>query len=157
MTDAPADQAVYLETNFFIKAVEGTADTSALPKKLLEVLRSRQGLAVTSEITFAEILAPPKRAEALPIHIKRRVYLDLLLFSGFIELIPVSRDILLETADLRAVARLKLPDAIHLVSAIRSKCRYFVSSDTDFKRMPAGMTLVNPDEQGIGELLKAIT
>src|SRR5476649_435131 len=135
MTDAPADQAVYLESNFFIKAVEGTAETSASPKRLLEVLRKRPGVAVTSEITFAETLAPPRRADALPLHIKRRAYLDLLLWNGFITLIPVSRDILIETADLRVVARMKLPDAIHLVSAIRSKCRFIVSGDSDFKKL----------------------
>lgn len=156
MTDAPAAQAVYLETNFFIKAVEGTAEASAAPKRLIEVLRARPGIAVTSEITFAETLAPPKRADALPLHIKRRAYLDLLLWSGFIALIPVSRDILIETADLRAAARLKLPDAIHLVSAVRGKCRYLVSADSDFHKLPVGMTLVNPDEQGIGSLLRAL-
>jgi predicted nucleic acid-binding protein len=153
MTDS-AGRAVYLETNFFIKAVEGTADASASPKLLLEALRARPGIAVTSEITFAETLAPPKRADALPLHIKRRAYLDLLLWSGFIALIPVSRDILIETADLRTAAKMKLPDAIHLVSAIRGKCRYLVSADSDFRKLPTGMTLVKPDEQGIKNLLK---
>jgi predicted nucleic acid-binding protein len=156
MTDAPSGQAIYLETNFFIKAVEGTAETSASPKKLLTILRSRPGIAVTSEITFAETLAPPKRADALPLHMKRRAYFDLLLWSGFIGLIPVSRDILIETADLRMVARMKLPDAIHLVSAIRGKCRYLVSADGDFRKLPVGMTLVRPDDGGIESLLRAI-
>jgi hypothetical protein len=35
MTDAPVGQAVYLETNFFIKAVEGTPETSSPPKRLI--------------------------------------------------------------------------------------------------------------------------
>jgi hypothetical protein len=57
MTDATVSRAVYLETNFFIKAVEGTA--SAAPKRLIEALRTRPGIAMTSEITLAEALAPP--------------------------------------------------------------------------------------------------
>lgn len=150
-------QSVYLETNFFIKAVEGTTETAAAPKRLIAHLRSHPGTAFTSEITFAEPLAPPRRADALPLHVKRRVYLDLLLWSGFISLIPVSRDVLIETADLRTVARMKLPDAIHLVSAIRAKCEYLVSSDKDFTRLPAGMAHVKPDDEGINKLLKVLT
>ena len=156
MTEVTPSHSVYLETNFFIKAVEGTSEASAPPKKLIEVLRSRRGIAITSELTFAETLAHPKRADALPLHIKRRVYLDLLLWSGFIALIPVSRDILIETADLRTIVRIKLPDAIHLVSAVRGKCRYLVSADRDFDRLPNGMTRVEPDEQGIASLLKVL-
>jgi predicted nucleic acid-binding protein len=157
MTNGLSHQPVYLETNFFIKAVEGLSEVAAPPKKLIEVLLTRPGLGVTSEITFAETLAPPTRADALPLHIKRRVYLDLLLWSQFITLVPVSRDVLIETADLRSVARMKLPDAIHLVSAIRSKCRYLVSSDSDFDDLPDGMERVKPDAGGIEGLLKVFT
>jgi len=156
MSDAAVGRAVYLETNFFIKAVEGTEEASTAPKKLIEVLRSRPGVAVTSEITFAEVLAPPKRTDALPLHVKRRVYLDLLLWSRFVVLVPVSRDILLETADLRSVARMKRPDAIHLVSAIHRNCRYLVSGDSDFDKLPDGMTRVNTDERGIEGLLQVL-
>jgi predicted nucleic acid-binding protein len=52
---------------------------------------------------------------------------------------------------------MKLPDAIHLVSAIRSKCRYLVSSDSDFDDLPDGMERVKPDAGGIEGLLKVFT
>ncbi|MDO8876721.1 MAG: PIN domain-containing protein [Pseudolabrys sp.] len=156
MTDAVQDQLVYLDANVFIHAVEGTPETAAGPVKLLDFLRRNPGLAATSEITFAESLATPQRQDALPLQIKRRAYLDLLLWSAFIRLVPVSRDVLIETADLRAVARLKLPDAVHLVSAIRARCRYFVSSDKDFHKLPSGMTFVTPDVLSIDGLLKAL-
>src|ERR1700682_775969 len=83
---------------------------------------------------------------------KRRAYLDLLVWSAFIRLIPVSRDILIETADLSTVAKFKLPDAIHLVSARRSGCRLFVSTDRDFDKLPQGMERINPDEDGLSRL-----
>lgn len=156
MTEAPTG-IIYLDTNFFIKAVEGTKETAAPAKKLIEVLRQRSaGLAVASEITFAEVLAPSKRVDALSPDIKRRVYLDLLLWSKFIGLIPVSRSILIETADLRVVAPLKLPDAIHLTSAIQSGCRFFVSTDKDFSRLPVGMERVNFDEKSLSRLIKEL-
>jgi predicted nucleic acid-binding protein len=147
-------QPIYLETNFFIKAVEGTSEVAAPPRKLIQALRARRGLAATSEITVAETLAPPQRKDAMPLHIKRRAYLNLLLWSGFITLIPVSRDILLDTADLRGVKRMKLPDAIHLVSAMRCQCRHLVSSDSDFDGLPQGMVRIEPDHDGIETLLK---
>lgn len=156
MIDAAPRPAIYLETNFFIKAVEGTAEAAEPPRSLIEILRARPGLAVTSEITFAETLAPPVRSDALPLHLKRRAYLDLLLWSRFVALVPVSRDVLIETADLRGTRRMKLPDAIHLVTAIRSQRHFIVSSDTDFDRLPEGMARIEPNEEGIGELLKVL-
>jgi predicted nucleic acid-binding protein len=153
MTEAPSS-LIYLDTNFFIKAVEGLVDAAAPAKALIEALRrQRAGIAATSEITFAEVLAPPKRPDALPLHVKRRVYLDLLLWSGFVALIPVSRDILIETAALRAVGRFKLRDAIHLASAVRVQCRFFVSADRDFDTMPDGMERVNCDHDDLPRLL----
>jgi predicted nucleic acid-binding protein len=131
-------------------------ETAGPPKRLLALLRTQPRIACTSELTLAELLAPPKRSDALPLQMKRRAYLDLLVWSGFIALIPVTRDILIETADLRAVTRLRLADAIHLASGIRAGCQYLVTSDTDFKNMPAGMQRIEPDEAGIDHIMKVL-
>jgi predicted nucleic acid-binding protein len=157
MTEPPAS-IIYLDTNVFIKAVEGTDEAAAPAKRLIATLRrQRAGIAATSEITFAEVLASPKRSDALPLHIKRRAYLDLLVWGAFITLIPVNRDILIETADLSTVARFKLPDAVHLVSARRSGCRFFVSADKDFDKLPHGMERIDPDENGLSRLMKQLS
>jgi predicted nucleic acid-binding protein len=156
MTESPTS-LIYLDTNVFIKAVEGLDEAAAPAKALIETLRDqRAGIAATSEITFAEVLAPTKRADALPLHMKRRAYLDLLLWSGFVALVPVSRNILIETAALRAVGRFKLPDAVHLVSAIHVRCRFFVSADRDFDQMPEGMERMNCDHDNLPRLLQAL-
>ena len=146
---------IYLDANSFIYAVEGDATTAEPIKTLFFALRQNPGMAITSELTLAEVLAPPDRKDALPLHVKRRLYLDLLVWSRFIDLKPVSRDVLYETADLRNVAKMKLPDAIHLVTAIQNKCRYFVSKDRRLK-IPRGMKLVPPDKNGIAQVLKEI-
>jgi predicted nucleic acid-binding protein len=149
---------LYLDTNVFIKAVEGLDEAAAPAKTLINILRrQRAGVAATSEITFAEVLAPSKQADALPLHIKRRVYLDLLLWSGFVTLIPVSRDILIETATLRVTNRFKLPDAVHLVSALHLRCRFFVSADRDFDKLPEGIERVNCDQDNLPRLLEALS
>jgi predicted nucleic acid-binding protein len=157
MTESPSS-LIYLDTNVFIRAVEGLDEAAAPAKTLIKTLRQqRAGIAATSEITFAEVLAPSKQADALPVHMKRRAYLDLLLWSGFVALIPVSRNILIETASLRAVARLKLPDAVHLVSAIHVRCRFFVSADRDFDKMPEGMERVSCDHDNLPRLLNGLS
>jgi predicted nucleic acid-binding protein len=153
-----ASSLIYLDTNVFIRAVEGLDEAAAPAKTLIEILRhQRVGIAATSEITFAEVLAPTKRTDALPLHMKRRAYLDLLLWSGFLALVPVSREILIETAGLRAVSRFKLPDAVHLVSAIHARCRFFVSADRDFDQLPEGMERVSCDQDNLPRLLKAFS
>ncbi|MGB8401343.1 type II toxin-antitoxin system VapC family toxin [Bradyrhizobium sp.] len=155
MTEA-SSSFIYLDTNVFIKAVEGLDEAAAPAKTLIRTLRrQRAGMAATSEITFAEVLAPSKQAGALPLHTKRRAYLDLLLWSGFVALIPVSRNILIETAALRATGNLKLPDAIQLASAIL--CRFFVSADKDFNRMPEGMERLKCDHDDLTRLLKELS
>jgi predicted nucleic acid-binding protein len=156
MTEAPSSP-IYLDTNFFIKAVEGLDDAAAPAKTLIDTLRQRPGIAATSEITFAEVLAPSRQADAMPPQMKRRAYLDLLLWSGFVALIPVSRSILIETATLRTVGRFKLPDAIHLVSAIQVQCRFFVSADKDFDKMPEGIERVDCNQDSLARLLKALS
>jgi predicted nucleic acid-binding protein len=154
MTESPPS-VIYLDTNVFIRAVEGLDEAAAPAKTLIKTLRDqRVGIAATSEITFAEVLAPSKQANALPLHMKRRAYLDLLLWSGFVALIPVSRNILIETAALRNAGRLKLPDAIHLVSAIHLRCRFFVSADRDFDK---GMERVNGDHDSLPRLLNGLS
>jgi predicted nucleic acid-binding protein len=155
MTDL-SNKRVYVDSNVSIYAVEGVPATAGPAKKLIAFLRTQRGLMVTSDIALAEVLAPSKRPGAWPLHIKRRVYLDLLIFSGAVALVPVTRDILIRTADLRNVTRLKLPDAIHLVSAIQHDCKFIVTGDADFKTLPPGIKHVSPDEQGIESLLQEL-
>ena len=138
MTESPTKR-VYVDSNVLIYAVEGDPATADPAKKLIRFLRDKTDLMFTSEIALAEVLAPPKGATAWPLDVKRRLYLDLLVFSGAINLIPVSRDILIGTAELRKAISLKVPDAIHLMSAIRFECKFMVSADAGFRRLPAGM------------------
>ncbi len=149
---------VYLESNVFIYAVEGLGETAAPTKRLIDRVRTGGHPAlVTSELTLAEVLAPEKRADALSPEMKRDAYLGLLVESGLITLVEVSRSILIDTAELRSRTRLKLPDAIHLVSALAAGCRYFVSGDRDYAQMPEGIGLVRPDATGIAALLAQLT
>ena len=144
----------YLDTNVFIDAIEGPEAISAPMKALLEAGRAKRGAFVTSELTLAEVLGP-SGGQSLPVDLKR-AYLDLIVWSGFVDLKPVTRDVLYETASLRQFARLKLLDAIHLATAVRSECRFFVSRDQDFKQLPIGMEKVTSDSPALDGLMEAL-
>jgi len=158
MTDEQSTIVVYLDAMTFIFAIEGEPANSGPGKLLLDRLRTRPGSGVTSELTLAEILAGSDLPRSPPI---KRAYLDLIVWSKFLDLVPISRDILYESAKLRFEHRqtqgrkLKLPDAIHLATAIRRKCRYFISADKEI-RPPVDMKRIAPDADGVDEILKVL-
>lgn len=55
---------------------------------------------------------------------------------------PVTRDLLLDAARLRAETRLRLPDAIHMATATRFGCRCFLTEDRDMKSA-AGLGIIS--------------
>jgi predicted nucleic acid-binding protein len=155
MTDDDINPAMYVDANPFIYLIEGGDDIASAMQQLFDVLRSSPESAATSELTLAEVLAKARS----PIH--RRSYLDLILWSRAIHLVPVSRDLLIETADYRRGAASssssmpKLPDAIHAVTALRSGCRFILSNDNRFT-LPAGMRQFAPTPQGTAALVKEL-
>jgi predicted nucleic acid-binding protein len=148
---------VYLDSNPIAYAVEGTPELASTIKQLFFVLRQRPGSAITSELTLAEVL--PKR------RVPDRDFLELLIWSGTFDLRPVTRSILTETAEYRRaassiqpdgrVAMPKLPDAIHVVTAIHGRCDYFVSSDTRI-RLPEGIKLVSANALSLASLIREL-
>src|SRR3954468_2969983 len=123
MTEVWNFSRIYLDSNVFIYALEGAPDLALLLERLFECFRLKYGLAVTSELSLAEVLP-----NATTLH--RRHYLNLIRWSRIFELAPVSRDILIEIASYRKAAGMpKLPDAIHVVTAIRSNCSIILSAD----------------------------
>jgi predicted nucleic acid-binding protein len=147
---------IYLDTNVFIFLIEGEPSVAEPLLELFEMLAGRPLVAWTSEITIAETLAPPRRAGALPLAEKQSKYLDLLIHSNIVQLVPVDRDILIRTAELREAMRHRLADAIHVASAARSNCSVFVSGDTDARRLPAGLSWIVPDRDGVRMIMEAL-
>ncbi len=158
MTEGASASLVYLDAMTFIFAVEGKLEIAAPLRALFDMLRRRSGTGVTSELTLAEVFAG---ADKPPNPVTRRAYMDLIVWSKSINLVPISREVLYESADLRFVHRegyrkkLHLPDAIHLTTAIQARCKYFMSADKGI-RPPVGMTKILPDSGGVAEIQKAL-
>jgi predicted nucleic acid-binding protein len=155
MTDRQRNRRIYFDANAFIYAIEGVDVISGLLHSLFAALKHQTRLAGTSEFTLAEVL--PK-ANA----VQRRSYFTLILHSGLFDLLPVTRDILIETADYRRNrarpsfevhgSMPKLPDAVHVVTAIKAGCNTFVSFDRGLK-LPVGLDRVGLEE---GRLLQLV-
>jgi predicted nucleic acid-binding protein len=158
MTEDTSAAIVYLDSMTFIFSIEGERSVSEPATALIELLRKHPGAGITSELTLAEVLAGCEQVRSPSI---RRAYFDLILWSKFVDLVPINREILCESAELRFAhkhthgKKLKLPDAIHLVTAIQRRCRYFVSADKGIKT-PVDMKKIAPDASGIAELLRVV-
>ncbi len=111
IVNAIRGRRVYLDANIFIYAVEGYPDLS---EELTELFDSFDGgtlVAITSELTLAEVLVQPLMENNLEVE---AAYRKAVQSSAVLEVVPISRDILVEAARLRSQqTKLKLPDAIH--------------------------------------------
>lgn len=151
MTKPVGESRIYFDANPLIYAIEGVESIAEPIRKVLGLLSRRPGVAVTSELTLAEVL--PKAA--VP---RRRSYLNLIIF----DLRPVTRDILVETADYRRKAKgrdgamPKLPDSIHIVTAIQFECHTILSSDIRMK-LPTGFSVVSPDQENLARLVEELS
>jgi predicted nucleic acid-binding protein len=121
---------VYLDSCILIAAF-GTDTAAPVSEPLLEMIGSvgpsDTPPFVTSELTLAESLVRAVRDNDQD----RLNSLDNLVTSNaWLDVMPVSRETLWGAASLRAwYAHLKLPDAIHIATAIASDCPHFLTDD----------------------------
>jgi predicted nucleic acid-binding protein len=153
MIEDAAARMIYLDTNVFILAFEGDPERYPYLRHFFNILAHRQGSAITSELTLAEVLAPHRSVGREESTI---FYQNLLVESGFIDLRPVTRSVLVQTAELRKHFRHKLPDAIHIVTSLQAGYRYFVSADKDGGRLPSELIHAMPDAASVGMWMDAL-
>jgi predicted nucleic acid-binding protein len=128
--------SVYLDANVFIEMWEnrGTPDSEKIWDMFSRGL-SRGWRFVSSELSLAEVLVKPifdakqtgdwRLVDAYRFHIYDK--------GLFQRIVPIFRDILDMAANVRSENKaIKLPDAIHLSTALIEKCSAFVSNDTRF-------------------------
>lgn len=135
----PASAIVYLDSNAIIEIIEGEARSFREFADLSEAKAVRSG---TSELTYAEVLVGGLKDGASPLV---EIYENLFSSSGPLEVIPVAKAILRESAVIQASLGNKCIDSIHVATARVLGCSLFVSADKRMK-LPAGMTRVSVDE-----------
>ena len=127
----PSSGLVYVDTQIVIYSVETHAPYWAALQPLWRTTQTAGISVVTSELTLMEALVRPLRDgdDALTTAYEQ------LFQSREIRLIPISRPILREAARLRAVSRLRTPDALHAAPAVLSNCAMFLTNDQSFRQI----------------------
>lgn len=126
----PKGTRVYLDTNVWIYALEGYTEFVASVTALFARIDAGELVAVTSELTVAEVLVKPFANGNAEL---QQQYTELLQPSESLLVIPVSKALWIDAAGLRAKhTSLKLPDAVHAATAIANAAIDFISNDSRF-------------------------
>ena len=122
-----------VDTAIFIYFIE--EDPRFLPHILPLFAEADEGKRdlVTSALTLLEVLVVPHRAGNTQL---AKRYELLLTRSRGIRMTELSRDQLRAAAQLRAATGVKTPDALHLVSALTTGCRTFLTNDRRLPKVP---------------------
>ena len=127
---------IYLDTNIFVHAFErvplhGREISNELVMFLARKPGSTQPAILTSQFTFAELWVKPYQVKNDDLI---NLYDNLAYSSNFIEVHSVDLVVLRGAAVLRSrYPSLKMPDALHISTAIRHQCKYFLTSDLRIK------------------------
>jgi predicted nucleic acid-binding protein len=163
-----AASRLYVDTNIFIYAFE---NRDALAEKLLELISLNEGrerpFLAMSELVLAELMvAPLKASNATPVEL----YDNISIGNAFVSVAAITRDVLWHAAQLRSqVASLRLPDAIHLSTAMLLQCTHFLTADTRLKgdysvapsrlvppQLTAQTSIIRPEISAIDEIMAGI-
>lgn len=121
------ESRIYWDTNIFIMLREQSGACHELLWNILEALKNRARPFYTSLLTFSELKVKPlQNADADLV----RTYEEWPVSSQWLDVLPVEKPVLEGAAVLRAGSKgLKLPDAIHVATALHVRCTYFLTSD----------------------------
>ncbi len=127
---ALAGQKIYLDANIIIYLLEGFEPFAPTLSRLLEAIELGQVTCITSEMTVAEVLVRPFKQEATDLI---KIYMDALNDKRLVALQPITYQTLTDAAFARAETGMKLPDAIHVATAIQNGCDIFLTNDKGIK------------------------
>ncbi len=130
---------IALDTSVFIYQLEATPKYLAYTDPIFSWLERPGSQAVTSTITMTELLVLPYRE-----HDEQRAndFYGLLSTYPNLEWIAPNLEIADLAAQLRAVHRLRTPDAILAATAFRSLATGLITNDTVFERVDGIETLI---------------
>ena len=122
----------YLDANLYIYVFEGIETYRTRMAGLLAAI-DRQGVdVVASELLFTELLPRPMKDGRQDL-VER--YLELFRSTPRIHLVPVARQVILRSVQLRAEFGLRSMDALHVATALAHGCETFVTNDQRLARV----------------------
>ena len=133
---------VLIDTSIWIYHLEQHPQFGVAAGKVIELLEDGKFRGVASELTLLEVTVKP-------LQLGRQDVADEyeLLLGHFpnLDLEPISREILLDAAALRARQRLRTPDAIQIATGLRTGATLAVTNDEGWRSLPLIDTLILQD------------
>jgi predicted nucleic acid-binding protein len=139
---AQRHQRVLIDTSVWIYHFEEHSTFGEAAGRVLEELEAGRFRGIASELTLLEIIVKPLqlgRQDAAD------DYETLLSHFPNLDLIPISRAVLLDAAGLRARHRLRTPDAIQLSTAFSSGATLAITNDAAWAHIAGIETLLLSD------------
>ena len=129
---------VYFDANIFIYLIEGFLEIAPQLDAIRTSILNAECTIFTAELTLAEVLVAPFRSGNAELVTQYRNFIEA---SGAFTLLPATRETCIRASLYCAEFGMKLPDAIHMASAVGAGCDVFLSNDKGI-RTPAGMEKV---------------
>jgi predicted nucleic acid-binding protein len=142
MTERFDNKAIYLDTAPLIYYIEETSAGLLFLQELFRKNEKGDFTFFTSTLTLCDVLTLPFKLGNTKL-IKQYEYF--ITKSPFLKLINVNADIAKLAVSLRSDYNLKLPDAIHLATALEVKADFFLTNDLALKKVK-GLTIIIPTD-----------
>jgi predicted nucleic acid-binding protein len=128
---------IYLDANILIRMTEGVPSDRQVIHTALAAYVAADAEFITSELAFTEVLVHPIR------HKNQALIEDYhRLMTNWVQPKPVSREVLVLAAELRAhTPSQRTPDAIHVATALLADAHIFVTGHRGIKNLPGQVTL----------------
>ena len=137
---------LYVDANVFIYGTEAfDASFTSASRAILNLIRERRVIGLTSEMTIAELFAPRRDGVSLGPLLRRAYAFGL---ERDFELVPVSRLILERTIAVREVNSMRLPDAAHCATALTNACDALITADNRLSRV-SDIEVIAPSSDGL--------
>jgi predicted nucleic acid-binding protein len=120
----------YFDSNIFIYAFEYATEVGLAARRAFELVEDGAATAATSIYTLGEVLPHVIRTENLSLE---TTYRSLFAEMSGIDIVPVTTAIVESAARIVADSQLRLPDAIHVASAIHARCDALLTEDTGIR------------------------
>lgn len=121
---------VYLDTNIFIYSMEGHENYHDVLMDLFNHIEKHELKVITSELTLAECLVKPQKDKNSAAIEQYKTHITT---NHRLTVKAVTRKILIDSAQVRSQLGLKLPDAIHMATALDQGCKTFITNDKNLR------------------------
>jgi len=132
-------KSIAVDTAPFIYFIEENPTYINIVEPLFQEISRGNLRAFTSQITLIEVLIKPLEEKKDDLIIK---YRDILSDSDNLFLADVDKEIAMEAARLRAVHKLKVPDAIQLATGLINSADAFITNDDSFKTVEGRIEVI---------------